>query len=165
MRHDTDQQGWRYNLWFHTSRWAPHPGRLNWWGWVRRREWVRLRALLPAEPEPKEVEEEVHEPGTLDEVLKTERPVANMTRYLAGYALDREKLALWERWVAEGSAEARHTLADLFEDQEKVSAMQNWLTAARVHLARVHLPHRAQGLLREPGSGRHRREEGLHRVC
>ncbi|CAK9782603.1 hypothetical protein CC85DRAFT_284029 [Cutaneotrichosporon oleaginosum] len=123
MRLDTDQQGWRYNLWFHTTQWAPHPGRLNWWGWVRRREWVRLRALLPPEPEPKEVEEEVDEPGSLDDVLATERPVANMIRYLAAYALDREKLALWERWVGESSADARHRLADIVEDKEKLVFM------------------------------------------
>ncbi|BEI86765.1 hypothetical protein CcaverHIS002_0701110 [Cutaneotrichosporon cavernicola] len=121
MRLDTDQQGWRYNLWFHTRQWVPHPGRLNWWGWVRRREWVRLRALLPPEVGPKEVdEEEVKEPGTLDEVLNSDHPVANIARNLASQALDREKLALWERWISEGSAAARHRIAELFEDQEKL---------------------------------------------
>lgn len=122
MRLDTDHQGWRYNLWFHTRGWASHPGRLNWWGWVRRREWVRLRALLP--PEEGEQEDEPKEapvPETLDEVLGTGRPVANMMRFLAVYALDREKLAVWEGWMKKGSAEARHRLADLFEDREKVS--------------------------------------------
>ncbi|BEJ13040.1 hypothetical protein CspHIS471_0302140 [Cutaneotrichosporon sp. HIS471] len=120
MRLDTDHQGWRYNLWFHTRQWAPHPGRFNWWGWVRRREWVRLRALLPPEVEPREVDEEVKEPGTLDEVLNSDHPVANIARNLASQALDREKLALWERWVSEGSAVARHRIAELFEDQEKL---------------------------------------------
>jgi hypothetical protein len=47
MRTQTDEQGWEYNLWFHRASWRSHPGHLNWWGWVRRREWVRLRSLVP----------------------------------------------------------------------------------------------------------------------
>jgi hypothetical protein len=47
MRTQTDEQGWEYNLWFHKRSWRAHPGHFNWWGWVRRREWVRLRALVP----------------------------------------------------------------------------------------------------------------------
>lgn len=123
MRLDTDHQGWRYNLWFHTRGWASHPGRLNWWGWVRRREWVRLRALLPPEEgdDGNEQEKQAPVPKTLDEVLGVQRPVANMMRFLAVYALDREKLAVWEGWMKKGSAGARHRLADLFEDREKVS--------------------------------------------
>lgn len=127
MRHDTDQQGWRYNLWFHTGSWTPHPGRLNWWGWVRRREWVRLRALLPPEPEEdmeeterRQRDEMLGAPDSLDQVLDSKRPVANMTRYLAAHTLDREKLALWEKWMGESSAEGRHKLSEIFEDPGKV---------------------------------------------
>lgn len=38
-----DELGWRYNVWFRKKGWSSYVGNLGWWGWVRRREWVRLR--------------------------------------------------------------------------------------------------------------------------
>lgn len=87
MRTQTDEQGWEYNLWFHKSSWRAHPGHLNWWGWVRRREWVRLRQLVPEVVE--KANEEVRAAaewdrgksgGTSDASREASRPASPGTR-------------------------------------------------------------------------------------
>ncbi|ORX36595.1 hypothetical protein BD324DRAFT_608719 [Kockovaella imperatae] len=50
MKNGTDEAGWRYNVWFKKTGWRSHAGSLGANGYVRRREWVRLRCL-PMEEE------------------------------------------------------------------------------------------------------------------
>jgi hypothetical protein len=49
MRLGTDEAGWKYNAWFRGRGWRSHAGPAGWWGWVRRREWVRLRRMKQKE--------------------------------------------------------------------------------------------------------------------
>lgn len=113
MRLDADEQGFRYNLWFHRRGWRPHAGRLNWWGWVRRREWLRLRVLLPSTTLEKEVdviEDNAAEwPKTLDEIVARPRPVEALVKLLSVEPLDREKGRIFMLWWNNGSTEAQET--------------------------------------------------------
>lgn len=124
MRRNTDEQGWRYNLWFHTKGWRSHAGRLNWWGWVRRREWVRLRGLLPFESDEGHGEdvtptEEV--PESFDQIFKSKRPVYHIVRYLATFALDREKQTTWDDCLQHSSPDTVEKLRKSLETPDNVS--------------------------------------------
>lgn len=125
MRLDADEQGFRYNLWFHRRGWRSHAGRLNWWGWVRRREWLRLRVLLPStklEREVEGIEGSAKEwPATLDEVMARPHPVRAMVKLLVVELLDRERLECFFQWWDDGSEEARLALKGELEDYDNVS--------------------------------------------
>lgn len=124
MRLDADEQGFRYNLWFHRRGWRSHAGRLNWWGWVRRREWMRLRVLLPSTKLDREVDgiESAKEwPATLDEVMARPHPVRAMVKLLVVELLDRERLECFFQWWDDGTEEARLALKRELEDYDNVS--------------------------------------------
>lgn len=124
MRADADEQGFRYNLWFHRRGWRPHAGRLNWWGWVRRREWMRLRVLLPStdlEREVAGIESGKEWPATLDEVMARPLPVRAMVKLLVVELLDRERLECFFQWWEDGTDEARKALKGELDDYDNVS--------------------------------------------
>ncbi|KAL1411567.1 hypothetical protein Q8F55_002531 [Vanrija albida] len=132
MRSDTDEQGWRYNLWFQKKGWRQHSGRLNWWGWVRRREWVRLRALIPSAGDDLDddtyavpVEEP---PDMLSTLMAGKDPAIEIVRKLVTYPLDRERLSVWTKWLDSASDETKKEFAGLIKDQD---------TLARICLAFV----------------------------
>lgn len=131
MRLDADEQGFRYNLWFHRRGWRSHAGRLNWWGWVRRREWMRLRVLLPSTALEREVggiEDNAKEwPATLDEVMARPQPVHAMVKLLVVELLDRERLECFFQWWDNGSEEARLALKGELEDYDNVSSADRTL--------------------------------------
>lgn len=125
MRADADEQGFRYNLWFHRRGWRPHAGPLNWWGWVRRREWMRLRVLLPSTPVEKEVDaiegDEKEWPETLDDVMARPMPIRAMVKLLVVELLDRERIECFFQWWDDGTEEARLALKGELEDYDNVS--------------------------------------------
>lgn len=127
MRTNTDEQGWRYNLWFHKKGWRSHPGPLNWWGWVRRRAWVRLRGLSPETHDDDsdygvEVEQEEEEQPlkSFDDIVDTKRPATLIIQHLARFPLDREKQDQWNDWLSNSSQETIGKLRTLLEVPENV---------------------------------------------
>lgn len=138
MRSATDEQGWEYNLWFNKAHWRAFPMRLNWWGWVRRRQWLRLRALVPGQ-HSKEVELEDDEfvedeaegedgqPAdvvvykSLHDFLAQSNPGMSMIFYLATFPLDREKQAAWTKMVSGADDGDRDKLKKLLKDNGQVS--------------------------------------------
>lgn len=145
MRTNTDEQGWRYNLWFHRKGWRSHAAPLNWWGWVRRRAWVRLRGLIPHEEDKsfEKLQEDAQEDDepleSFDEVFDSGKPLLNIIRHLATFALDREKQGAWDRWLEKSSKGSVEKLKDLLKTPSKVRPATTLLTAARHHLPRIHL--------------------------
>ncbi|WOO80609.1 Sporulation-specific protein 73 [Vanrija pseudolonga] len=133
MRSNTDEQGWRYNLWFHQKGWKQHSGWLNWWGWVRRREWVRLRALIPSHENDSDDDESydgpVEEPpDVLSTLISGTDPATDIVRRLVVYPLDRERLEAWTKMLDGASDETKKTFAGLIKDHD---------TLARICLALV----------------------------
>jgi hypothetical protein len=127
MRMGTDEGGWKYNAWFRKEGWRSHSGALGWWGWVRRREWVRLRCIRG-----KEAVREVHLEGReesdgateLKAVMREEgvaARVAGLVRVMGKVPLDRRKLKLWENWVEHADEKARVRLQEVLQDPGAVS--------------------------------------------
>ena len=122
MRTGTDEGGWRYNYWFRSNGWKTSPGSAGWGGWVRRREWVRLRTLAaddevlepPAEPEKVDPGEELH-------VLMGEGGVDKVVKALSKEPLDRTRLETWERWLEKGHDADKRKLQTALDDDETVS--------------------------------------------
>lgn len=130
MRTGTDESGWRYNAWFKQRGWSSHASFAGWGGWVRRREWVRLRGIVPASPgneedTPPAGREEPKGNKSLAEVLVSDDCVKNVMaieKALGRYALDREKLEAWERWLRGTDDQSREKLQAVLNDPDCVSA-------------------------------------------
>lgn len=119
MRLGTDEAGWKYNAWFRRGGWKSHAGPAGWWGWVRRREWVRLRRMKQKEEvlqvdeaakvERLEREDESGEDETVDRLDKALREsedggdvgelVRAVLRVMGTIPLDRRKMEVWEVWL------------------------------------------------------------------
>ncbi|XAO23917.1 hypothetical protein I312_102702 [Cryptococcus bacillisporus CA1280] len=124
MRTGTDELGWRYNPWFRKKGWSSHAGNLGWWGWVRRREWVRLRARKPrGKEEDKPSEERSRTPSFMLENVLSEDVSNNILRVLkvmGEIGVDRERLELWKSWL-DGIQKGEpmwHRLQELVADEE-----------------------------------------------
>lgn len=159
MRSNTDEQGWRYNLWFHQKGWKQHSGLLNWWGWVRRREWVRLRALIPSpddESDDESYDGPVEEPpDVLSTLISGKDPATDIVKRLVVYPLDRERLEAWTKLLDGANDETKKKFAAQIEDHDTVSGPQyRLLTPARAHLPRVRVPRLAGCLPRDPRDAR-----------
>ena len=127
MRIGTDEGGWRYNAWFRKKGWESHAGPAGWGGWVRRREWVRLRCLAPKAEEldaPGMREDEVVDPdGKFVEVMGSERVEENVDSVLKAMGripLDRRKVETWKRWLDEGDERSVKRLQQLLDDEHAV---------------------------------------------
>ncbi|WVN88366.1 uncharacterized protein L203_103572 [Cryptococcus depauperatus CBS 7841] len=146
MRNGTDEVGWRYNGWFRKNGWRSHAGNLGWFGWVRRREWIRLRRIkagpveelacvhdqsaapiLPGQKAGREKKEghERSEWPRLNEMLTgdTEENVSNILKEMGRCRLDRQRLEFWEKWLAdlEKGSLFWQKLEAIVLDQEAVS--------------------------------------------
>ncbi|WVF71512.1 hypothetical protein IAT40_006318 [Kwoniella sp. CBS 6097] len=134
MRVGTDEAGWRYNAWFKKTGWSSHAGPVGWGGWVRRREWVRLRFLAPKQldgagmPDLAGREKVEGVPRSLSEVLRSENVeenVQNVLRATAKMGLDRQRLETWSKWLDKASKEregqAWKRLEELCNDEKAVS--------------------------------------------
>ncbi|WVO22087.1 uncharacterized protein IAS62_003412 [Cryptococcus decagattii] len=124
MRTGTDELGWRYNPWFRKNGWSSHAGNLGWWGWVRRREWVRLRARTPRRKEEgKPLEERSRTPSfKLENVLSGDvsNNILRVLKVMGELGVDRERLELWKSWL-DGIQKGEpiwHRLQELVADDE-----------------------------------------------
>ncbi|WVQ99463.1 hypothetical protein IAU59_006598 [Kwoniella sp. CBS 9459] len=108
MRVGTDEAGWRYNAWFKKTGWSSHAGPVGWGGWVRRREWVRLRFLPPRERKETDMpnlaarEKAEGVPRNLAELMcsdEVKENVQNVLRSMAKMGLDRQRLETWSNWL------------------------------------------------------------------
>jgi hypothetical protein len=133
MRTGTDEMGWRYNAWFKKKGWRSKAGRAGWGGWVRRREWIRLRrAIADREDEedtrPRGLLEEHHDnrkkPRSLEQVMgEGERAdVLALVKELEMVSLDREKLEIWTRWLEGIEGDTKKRLQALLDDPDSVSS-------------------------------------------
>jgi hypothetical protein len=147
MRVGTDEMGWRYNAWFKERGWRSKAGTAGWGGWVRRREWIRLRRAIPDQGDeedtrPRGLLEEHHEntrmPRDLDQVMGDgeEADLWAIVKELETVSLDREKLEIWERWLHGLGGDTKRRLQALLDDSSSVSSSQ--LMSGRVlnHSAR-----------------------------
>lgn len=144
MRTGTDENGWRYNAWFKSSGWKSHSGTAGWGGWVRRREWVRLRCRKPKEhagdPSQKPREDvtggedgastdhdankandseskaSTHSQAQLDPLDPEE-----MIKTMGKMPLDRTKLDSWKSWLDEADPSAKSRLQSVLNEDETVS--------------------------------------------
>jgi hypothetical protein len=122
MRTGTDEGGWRYNAWFRGTGWKSHAGAAGWGGWVRRREWVRLRTLAVEEQVPEApIEPEDVDPGEQLHVLLGEKGVDGVIKALSKVPLDRKKMETWEKWLDKGGEEDRKKLQSALDDEDAVS--------------------------------------------
>lgn len=143
MKVGTDEGGWRYNAWFKKKGWRNHAGRAGWWGWVRRREWVRLRMVVPIEKDDGEVmsadgggEHEGAEgekvkignskrKGMADIVRGAESAecAGQILHAMSSISLDREKIAWWEEGLKEAESEevVREAVQKILDDEDYVS--------------------------------------------
>ncbi|WVR07085.1 hypothetical protein IAU60_004124 [Kwoniella sp. DSM 27419] len=150
MRLGTDEAGWRYNAWFKKKGWSSHAGPVGWGGWVRRREWVRLRYIEAQGPNQREKRENTNKSpvedgedrpqarsprhvSKLSEVMRSERPednVQNLLKTMAGLALDRRRLEQWDTWLdAEGdSSEGRRRLREICNEAEAFELLKHQFT-------------------------------------
>ena len=132
MKTGTDEGGWRYNAWFRRKGWKAHAGTAGWGGWVRRREWVRLRAVKVDKEVKRVVEDEDEEAdgvmgeeggkgkGKGDVPRLGEKGVEVLLKRMGRMLVDREKLDAWERWLKDDGF--RDTAQSLLADSEAVSA-------------------------------------------
>lgn len=142
MRTGTDEMGWRYNGVFKKHGWSSKAGPGGWGGWVRRREWVRLRCVRPQIRErgdEKDGDEEIGKTGeangrSLKEVIsdKQEDGVWAIVKELETVSLDREKLQIWERWLEGADDDTRKRLQGVLDDPDSVSrptAFYTWASS------------------------------------
>ncbi|ORY33950.1 hypothetical protein BCR39DRAFT_230819 [Naematelia encephala] len=146
MRTNADEAGWRYNAWFKRGGWSSHAGLLGWAGWVRRREWVRLRCVRPTSQRlksPREMAEQIEENGgevaaAIEEnqdglayVLSSEDTDQNANRLLkvmAKLPLDREKMDTWKQWLDTGDQTSLRKLQKLLDDERAVDTLSRSFT-------------------------------------
>jgi hypothetical protein len=130
MRTGTDEMGWRYNAWFKQKGWRSKAGSAGWGGWVRRREWVRLRRAVPddgkdeEDTRPKIAEESVEKRkrGGLGQVMESDDGLLAIVKEVETVLLDREKLEMWENWLASVDDRAKDRLQEMLEDPQSVSS-------------------------------------------
>lgn len=154
MRVGTDEGGWRYNSWFKKRGWTSHPGVAGWGGWVRRREWVRLRYIGPqTKPGAREEnidlsqrEEVERVPKKLGEVLESNSVRENVQHVLwtmAKLSLDRERLETWQSWLdkaqSKKSTPVWRRLEAITSDEDAVSFKSDpkWSLAYPIRLHAV----------------------------
>jgi hypothetical protein len=127
MSLDVDEEGWQYSLLFRGSPWhGNHP----WFhSFVRRRRWLRRRVKQKIPPKTKEAIRErlfgdrfsvgpttllrADTPGTLSlrgssgqaSIDEEVRDTATLMRKLKAAAIDREKIAIMNRFIADGGEE------------------------------------------------------------
>lgn len=126
MRIGTDESGWRYNAWFKKSGWNSHAGSLGWAGWVRRREWVRLRCVRPPAKEVAVEQREEVKVGKAHEVFKSEEleeNLAQVQRVMARMSVDRRKLEIWRDWLSEANEGTRAKLQAVLVADGAVSTL------------------------------------------
>ena len=131
MKPGTDEGGWKYNSIFRRTGWKAHAGALGWGGWVRRREWVRMRSLTVGGEEKeddgcgaateRDEEEETEPQKALGEVMSAGRGVDGVVKALGRCSLDRKKLDTWRKWLNEGKDEEKQALQDALQDEAAVS--------------------------------------------
>ncbi|KAK6910073.1 hypothetical protein I203_104102 [Kwoniella mangroviensis CBS 8507] len=129
MRTGTDELGWRYNAWFRPKGWSSHSGPLGWGGWVRRREWIRLRAVGVTETKLVDMQgrEKIEKKGDkLKDVLNSEKVDGNVQGILVvmgKMGLDRQRLTLWRKWLEKEKKESEcwKRLEVLCGDEQAVS--------------------------------------------
>ncbi|WWC94201.1 hypothetical protein V866_001041 [Kwoniella sp. B9012] len=129
MRTGTDELGWRYNAWFRPKGWSSHSGPLGWGGWVRRREWIRLRAVGVTETKLVDMQgrEKIEKKGDkLKDVLGSEEVDENVQGILVvmgKIGLDRQRLTLWKKWLEKEKKESEYwkRLEVLCGDEQAVS--------------------------------------------
>ncbi|KAK8864449.1 hypothetical protein IAR55_001698 [Kwoniella newhampshirensis] len=133
MRTGTDELGWRYNAWFKKKGWSSHAGPVGWGGWVRRREWVRLRYVVPHSKmkegdgmvDLKEREHVERKAKRLEDVMHSEKKNENIASVLTSmgrYGVDRQRLEVWTKWLEKGQkdSEAWKRLEELCHDERAV---------------------------------------------
>jgi hypothetical protein len=132
MRTGTDEMGWRYNAWFKNKGWRSKAGTAGWGGWVRRREWIRLRRAVAdegdeADTRPRGLLEGHHvhrkKPRSLEEVMGNgeKADLWAMVKEIETVSLDREKLEIWETWLAGIDGDTKRRLQALIDDPSSVS--------------------------------------------
>lgn len=145
MRTGTDEMGWRYNSVFKRKGWSSKAGPGGWGGWVRRREWVRLRCIKPQVKQDGDGDEDGKDEGaavkhgrkedTRRQTLKGifqeneegERRLYAIAKQLELDTLDREKLETWQKWLEEIQDDAglRHELEALLQDPVSTSVSRS----------------------------------------
>ena len=140
MKNGTDESGWSYNVWFRKGGWRSHAGPMSANGYVRRREWVRLRCLRsdastgPTGPEGEEVPQPRVEVRPVLEDLKQawgqSSDLRQVVRVLSAVQLDRIKLEEMEGWLrsmtdeqSEGRRDALQKLRRVLEDETEASSI------------------------------------------
>ncbi|WVW83967.1 hypothetical protein I302_105990 [Kwoniella bestiolae CBS 10118] len=129
MRTGTDELGWRYNAWFRPRGWSSHSGPLGWGGWVRRREWIRLRAVGLGGIKMVDMEgrDRVERKGEkLKDVMGSEEVGENVQSVLVvmgKIGLDRQRLDLWKKWLdkEKRGSESWKRLEILCEDEHALN--------------------------------------------
>ncbi|TYJ54105.1 hypothetical protein B9479_005201 [Cryptococcus floricola] len=129
MREGTDELGWRYNAWFKKQGWKSHAGNMGWLGWVRRREWVRLRRVrerTKVGPDmPDSALQAERREKKLGEVLSGSKAqnVCNILKAFGSLTLDRERLELWQKWLdrSKKDSETWARMEAICQDEEAVS--------------------------------------------
>ncbi|RXK36900.1 hypothetical protein M231_05802 [Tremella mesenterica] len=141
MRIGTDELGWRYNAWFRQRGWGSHAGAMGWGGWVRRREWVRLRCLRPTADLENPSSDSLSPEGNREEgvsstrIGKGEETLSNVLsgegeimegvlRSMNRLPLDRLRLAAWEEWIKGADTREKRRLEDLLKDEMNRDALR-----------------------------------------
>jgi hypothetical protein len=140
MRLGTDEAGWKYNAWFRGRGWRSHAGPAGWWGWVRRREWVRLRRMKQKEEvlqvdeaakvERLEREDESSEDDSADRLDKALQEseggedvgelVGAVLRVMGTIPLDRRKMEVWQAWLGKVDDKSKVKLQDVLDEPRAV---------------------------------------------
>ena len=105
---------------------------MGWAGWVRRREWVRLRCIKPEEkllevPADQRDEKASGEQGSLKGILQSDDLQDNareLSRILGRIKLDRQKLGLWERWLRDIDGPSKERLETIIADEAAVGGCE-----------------------------------------
>lgn len=135
MRTGTDELGWRYNAWFRKKGWSSHAGNLGWWGWVRRREWVRLRVRKPRRKEEDKPSEKIYRTPSykLEDLLNGEVSgnALRILKLMGELGVDRERLELWKSWLdgIQKGGQVWNRLQELLADREAVSTLLYYLSS------------------------------------
>ncbi len=131
MRTGTDEGGWRYNALFRKKSWGSHAGPAGWGGWVRRREWVRLRCLTPKgevlEAPGMREDAVIQVDQGLKEVMASygvNRNMDSVLKAMGRIPLDRQKVDTWKRWLDEGDERSLERLQQVLKDENAVSPAQ-----------------------------------------
>ncbi|KAJ8112666.1 hypothetical protein OPT61_g5013 [Boeremia exigua] len=141
MSLDVDEEGWQYSFLFKGSPWhGNHP----WFhSFVRRRRWLRRRVKQKIPPKTKEAVRErlfgdrfsvggttllrVDTPGTMSAQVSVDeevRDTATLMRKLKVAAIDREKIVIINRFIADGGEEL-HYLAEQIPNIMSMLVFQN----------------------------------------